>query len=130
MKLVISAAFLLLLIGSALSTANAQGPVRIRFKKRAESSTVRGTLSGYKDSRAFLIRVRPGQTLRTEQVGDNEITVYVTDPTGENVGDSDASCNNRREIRPTIAGDYKLIVVECQKADDWRGSFRFRVSVS
>jgi hypothetical protein len=45
------------------------------------------------------------------------------------VGDSDASCNNRREISPTVAGDYRIEVVECQKADRWRGRFYLRVSV-
>jgi hypothetical protein len=53
----------------------------------------------------------------------------MTAPTGEEVGDSDASCNDRREIASTTAGDYRITVVECRKGDPWRGSFRFRVTV-
>ena len=78
-----------------------------------------------------MIRVRDGQTLSTEQVGKNArpVTIYIRDAAGSDVGDSDASCNNRREISPTVAGDYFIDVVECQKADPWRGRFTFRVTV-
>jgi hypothetical protein len=77
-----------------------------------------------------VIKVRTGQTIRTEQIGGvHPITIFISDPNGEGVGDSDASCNNRREITPTVAGDYQIQVVECQKADAWRGRFRFRVTV-
>jgi hypothetical protein len=64
-------------------------------------------------------------------VGDSprRITIFVKDPNGNDIGDSDASCNNRREISPTEAGDYTIEVVECRKADPWRGRFTFRVAV-
>jgi len=107
----------------------AQKPTRIKFKAGAVSSVVSGNLSGYKASRTFVIKVRAGQTLRTEQVGNNAITIYLTDPNGEDASDADASCNNRKEVTPTVAGDYIIKVVECQKADEWRGRFRFRVAV-
>jgi hypothetical protein len=103
---------------------------RIRFARGATSALVTGTLNGYRSSKNFVIRVRAGQTLSTTQVGDrHDITIYVQGPSGEDVGDSDASCNNRREIAPTKAGDYRIQVIECKKADPWRGRFRFRVTV-
>lgn len=94
-------------------------------------ANVSGTLNSYRSRRVYVIRVREGQTLKTEQVGDSprRITIFVKGPSGDDVGDSDASCNNRREISPTEAGDYTIEVVECQKADPWRGRFTFRVTV-
>jgi hypothetical protein len=117
---------LLLLSFSALG----QKSTRISFAKSATSAIVAGNLNGYKQTRNYRIRVRAGQVLRTEQVGDrHDITIYIQGPSAEDVGDSDASCNNRREIAPTVAGDYRITVVECQKADAWKGRFRFRVTV-
>jgi hypothetical protein len=108
----------------------AQKTTRIWFAKGATKATVSGTLKGYRSRRVFVIKVRAGQTLSTTQVGDShDITIYIKDPAGEDVGDSDASCNNRREITPTDAGDYQITVVECQKADAWKGAFKFRVTV-
>jgi hypothetical protein len=96
-------------------------------------ANVSGSLRGYNSERSYLLRVLEGQTIRTEQLKSSRslkyITIYITDPNGSPVGDSDASCNDRREITPTIPGDYRIRVVECQKADPWRGTFRFRVSV-
>jgi hypothetical protein len=130
MKRLIKPIFILIVVAVSMIAAAAQSPGRIRFARRATSAVVSGSLSGYRSSRTFLIRVRDGQTLRTEQVGDSQdITIYITDPKGRPVGDSDASCNNRREITPTTAGDYRIKVIECQKADPWRGRFRFRVTV-
>jgi hypothetical protein len=86
-------------------------------------------LTGYSDSETYVIKVRSGQTLRTKQTGKNYITISIKDPNGTYVGDADASCNNRKEVAPTVAGDYTLTVVQCQKADEWYGRFRFRVTV-
>lgn len=111
----------------------AQNVERIKFARGAISATAAGSLKGYKSKKVFVIRVRRGQTLRTEQFkGDRSlkyITVFIKDPSGKYVGDSDASCNNRKEITPTRAGDYRIEVVECQKADAWRGSFKLKVAV-
>ena len=118
---------------SAVSFAAAQKPVRIKFARGATHANVTGTLNGYHDKRNYVIKVRAGQTLKTEQVivrqGSGSITIFVTDPTGGPGGDADMSCNNRHEISPTVAGDYQIQVVECPKADRWRGRFTFRVSV-
>jgi hypothetical protein len=120
----------ILLFSAILFEMNAQRPTRIRFARGATSATITGTLRGYKDGKTFAIRVRRGQTLSTTQIDDrHDITIFIQSPSGEAVGDSDASCNNRREITPTGSGDYKLTVVECRKADPWRGTFKFRVTV-
>lgn len=127
MKRIVFAGFLFFLLHTQF---HAQKPARIRFARGAYGATVSASLNGYKDVRVFRIRVHAGQTIRTEQVGSiHPITIYISDPAGDGVGDSDASCNNRREIAPTVAGDYLIRVVECQKADPWRGRFRFRVTV-
>ena len=122
----ISAAIFVLLLATFVS---AQHATRIQFAHGATSKVVSGTLNGYKDKRNFVIRVRAGQTLHTEQVGNNTITIFVADPSGQDTDDSDASCNNRREVTPTVAGDYHIQVVECMKADSWKGTFKFRVTV-
>lgn len=105
---------------------------RIVFEKGATSATAKGSLKNYDDSKTFVMELRAGQTLKTEQVKEENsthyVTVEVTDPAGKGVGDSDASCNNRKEIKPTVAGDYKIKVVECKKADQWSGEFQIKVS--
>ena len=107
-----------------------QAPERIKFQRGSVSSEVTGTLNSYGNVRTYLIRVRKGQTIRTEQISGSSISITITDPNGTDVeGDSDASCNNRRKISPTVAGDYYIEVVECRKADEWRGRFTFRVTV-
>jgi hypothetical protein len=107
-----------------------QSATRITFKRGARSAIVSGTLSGYKGKRVFVIRVRAGQILKTEQIGSGRpITIEVLDPKGEVAADSDASCNNRKQTEETRAGDYKIIVTECMKANKWRGSFKFKVRV-
>lgn len=127
--LFLAAIGLLILISSDLS---AQSPQRIKFRRGAVTAEVTGTLSSFNGVRTYLIRVRDGQTLRTEQIGEkgNPITISITRPDGEHVeGDNDASCNNRREVSPTKKGDYRIEVIECRKAEPWRGRFTFRVTV-
>lgn len=108
----------------------AQAASRVRFAGGAVSAVAAGSLNGYKDKRTFVIKVRAGQTLTTEQVGGRPITVEIIKPDGEPFeGDMDLSCHNRHEVTPTEAGDYRLVVTECQKADRWRGRFRLKVTV-
>jgi hypothetical protein len=119
----------ILIIATASAVTFGQSVRRIRFARGATSAVVSGYLEGYRSKRIYLIRVRRGQTLRTVQIGSSHpVTVSVTGPTGD-FADSDASCNNRKEISPTTAGNYRIEVVECRKADPWRGKFRIRVSV-
>ena len=105
---------------------------RITFKRGTNQAIVTGNLYGYKGKKVFVIRVRRGQTLRVEQIKPDSSNRYVTlsikAPNGEDVTDSDASCNNRKRISPTRAGDYRIEVYECQKADPWRGRFRLKVT--
>jgi len=128
-KFVILIAFALLVLGFT----NISAQERITFKRGAKQAVVTGYLKNYRGKKVFVIRVRRGQTLRTEQLNRNStggpVTVAIKAPNGEYVGDSDASCNNRKEISPTVAGDYRIIVVECMKADPWRGNFRLKIRV-
>jgi hypothetical protein len=105
---------------------------RITFEKGATSAIAKGALKNYDDSKTFLTELRAGQTLKTEQVKDENsthyVTVEITDPSGKAVGDADASCNNRKEIKPTVAGNYKIRVFECKKADTWSGEFSLKVT--
>ncbi|MFX5302173.1 hypothetical protein ABTD13_18150, partial [Acinetobacter baumannii] len=57
------------------------------------------------------------------------ISISLKDPDGRDAGDSDASCNARKEVTPTVAGDYRIEVIECRKAEPWRGRFTIRVTV-
>ncbi len=130
-KLLVLSVFVLLVFGA--SNVFAQKAQRITFKRGAKQAVATGKLYGYKGKKVFVIRVRRGQTLTTEQIrsvsSNRYITVSITAPNGEDVTDSDASCNNRKEITPTAAGDYRIEVYECMKADAWRGSFRLKVQV-
>ena len=122
---------LLLIVGCI--TVLSQTTSRINFRRGAYSAIVFGSLYNYKSERTYLLRVREGQTIYTEQLKPSSslkyVTIYITDPNGNPVGDSDASCNDRRDISPTTPGDYQIRIVECQKADPWTGRFRFKVSV-
>ena len=104
---------------------------RIKFRHGDVSTEAVGMLSSYLTVRTYKVRVKEGQTMLLEQVGveGGLITIRVIDPNGDPAGDADASCNNRGEISPTIAGDYVIEIVECRKADPWRGRFTFRVTV-
>ncbi len=119
----------ILVIFSSVSLA--QTTTRIKFRRGAVRADVSGNLNSFKGKRTFVIRVREGQTLRTEQIGgaSRRITIFVKDAAGNEAADSDASCNDRKEVSPTVAGDYTIEVVECRKADPWRGRFTFRVTV-
>ncbi len=56
--------------------------------------------------------------------------MYVVGPDGKDItGDEDASCNNRKSVSPTVDGYYRIEVVECRKADEWKGEFRLQVTV-
>ena len=127
MKRILPVAALIVILVPIISHAQ----TRIDFRRGAVSASVSGTLNSYRSKRTYVIRVRDGQTLSTRQVGGSNrpITIFIKDPDGNEVGDSDASCNNRKEITPTVAGDYRIEVIECRKADPWRGRFTFRVTV-
>lgn len=110
----------------------ASAQTRISFPRGATSTTVTGQLNGYKSARVYIIRVRAGQRLEVEQIrsGSRTVTTTLVDPTGEDVSDMDASCNSNKDLSPTKKGDYRLTVVECWKADAWRGTFRLRIRIT
>ena len=123
----------LLFAGILICTADAaaQAPTRITFARGTTSTVVSGTMRGANSKRTYVIKVRAGQTMKIEQLGNGSrpLTILLTDANGDDAGDMDLSCHNRYNISPTVAGDYTLDVSECGKADPWRGTFRFRVTV-
>lgn len=107
-----------------------RSPTRIKFARGATEKTVTGTLSSWKSKRTFVIRVRKGQTLTTENTGDNYITISVKPPKGSHYyQDMAADCHDRNDVEPTAAGDYVITVTECKKADPWKGKFKFLITV-
>jgi hypothetical protein len=117
------------IIGLCSVAASAQRPVRITFTKGQTTKVITGTLNGYKSVRNYVIRVRKGQVLTTRSV-KNYITIGVEAPRGSNYEqDMAADCHDRNEVNPTAAGDYQVSVTECQKADRWRGTFKFKITV-
>lgn len=111
--------------------AFAQKATRIKFKHGATSAVVSGTLSGYKSSRSYVIRVREGQTLTTEATGKRHLTIDIQAPPGSTYEpDLGLDCHDRHHVSPTAAGDYIITVVECMKADAFKGRFAFKVTVN
>lgn len=119
------AGVLLIIIGLQISVS--AKPIRINFKRGATRTVVSHRLNGYRDKVEYVIRLREGQTLTLEGNGKNHgrryVTLGIVSPSGGDATDSDASCNGNKRIAPTEAGDYKITVVECRKADPWRGNF-------
>lgn len=129
--------FLCLIAAIILFVSTASGaatrPIRVKFKKGATTATVSGSLRNYKDSKEYVIRVREGQTMTIEQARGasslHYVTLGITDPNGEDATDMEANCNNNKTIENTRAGDYKIRVAECGKADEWRGAYKLKITV-
>ena len=121
-------ALILIAILALAASAFAQKATRITFKRGATSSVITGTLSGYKGSRVFLVRVRDGQTLKVEAI-KKAVSVWIKVPPGSVEQDLVADCHGNSEITPTTKGDYRLTVQECAKADPWKGTFKIKVTV-
>ena len=123
------------LVSLAFPTASfGQKAVRVKFAKGATEAITTGSLKGYKSKAVvFMIRVKAGQTLSVEQLMSDNSTNYatfgITNPSGEDVTDAEANCNNRKTIENTAAGDYRIEVTECAKADAWSGSFKVKFTV-
>ena len=114
----------------AANDARAQHATRIHFARGAHRTVITGYLSGYQGSRVFLIRVRAGQKMEVEGIGNRAVSTFLDGPPGSNYSqDMAADCHSRADVDSTDAGDYKLTVRECSKADRWRGTFRVRVTV-
>jgi hypothetical protein len=99
-------------------------------RAKATKPTLTGTLKGFQSQQVHVISVAAGKTLSVKQIGaKNEVTLSISNPSGTNVSDLDASCNNHLSVSPTVAGNYKVTVVECRKANSWNGSYTLNVSV-
>ncbi len=109
------------------STVFARPIIRIKFPKGATKVIVSANLNGYKDSQTFVIRLRAGQTMKVD--ANKYVSLYISDPKGNDVSDMDASCHSRQTIEIASAGDYKIKAVECMKADAWKGKFKLTVDV-
>ena len=66
--------------------------------------------------------------MKVGDLGTHAVSIWIEGPPGYEQ-DLAADCHGMTYINPTLAGDYKLTVQECQKVDRWRGTFRVRVSV-
>ena len=118
-------------ISIVFSTVAFGQKTRITFSHGATSKVVTGTLNGYKSQRTFVIRVKKGQTLTTENAGKNHITISIDAPKGSTYEqDMAADCHDRNDVNPTAAGDYVITVTECLKADAFKGTFKFKVTVN
>ena len=123
--------FIGLLVLILVSTTVFARPIkRIKFAKGATETIVSGKLSNFKDSQIYLINLRAGQTFTIEDVGDNQVTISVSDPSGKNVDDYDLSCHGNFQLPKTKKGDYRIVVTECKKADPWKGAFKIKVSAT
>jgi hypothetical protein len=108
-------------------TVLAMRPVkRITFAKGATKTMATGYLNGYKDEQIYLIKLRKGQKLKIE--ANKPVSLYLTDPDGEDASDMDLSCHSRQIVENTKAGDYQIKAVQCRKADAWKGTFKLNIS--
>lgn len=124
MKKIIAVALILVVYNV---TVFAHHPIRIKFPKGSTKVTVSGTLNGYKDSKTYVIKLKKGQTMKLD--ADKPVSLYITDPNGNDASDMDASCHSHQIVENTKAGDYKIKAVECMKADAWKGKFNLTVRV-
>lgn len=118
-------------IGMAEALAATDRVTPIKFARGATSAIVKGKLSGFKEEQQYSIVVKKGQTLKIEQVNpaNKRTTIWLTDPKGSDASDADLSCNNKKQVAPTIAGTYLIKVSECMKADPWKGSYQLKITV-
>lgn len=126
--------------GTAASPAKAAGnaaqgthPVRrISFVPGADHAVITGNLSGFDDAQYFVVDAAKGQAMTIEQLdqqGGARVSIYVTAPGGGDANDMDLSCHSSASVSPTAAGDYAIKVVECQKADPWKGVYGIKVTI-
>lgn len=119
-----------LLTAFSIGASSASAQTRVHFKRGATSAYLTGRLTNYKQKRVFLVRVRDGQTMKIRDVGSHPVSIWVKGPPNSGYQqDLAADCHGMTDVAPTDAGDYRLTVQECQKADRWRGLFRVKVTV-
>jgi hypothetical protein len=124
MKNIIAVVSILIVLSASVF---AKPATRIKFAKGATKVIVNGKLSSYKDLEKYVVRLRAGQRMQIS--GNRYITLSVFAPNGEDVTDRAANCNGTADISPTVAGDYKIEVTECLKADAWKGNYKLTLKV-
>ena len=130
MKKLILLALVAMTLGISATAVVAQRATRVNFRRGTHSTVITGYLSGYKSSKVFVIRVRARQRMTIEAIGNRIVSTLLEGPPGSNYEqDMAADCHSHAEAEPTDAGDYKLTVAECQKADPFKGTFRVRITV-
>lgn len=105
---------------------------RVSFVAGADHAVITGNLSGFDDAQYFVVNAAKGQTMTVEQLdqqGGGRVSLYVTAPNGGDANDMDLSCHSSANVSPTAAGDYAIKVVECQKADPWKGVYGIKVTI-
>ena len=112
------------------TTALAYPVERIQFARNAVSATVTGSLQNYQSKRVYLLRMNAWQKLDIRQVpsAGHPVTISVTDPRGRNIDDWAADCHSYHESMTRLAGDYRITVTACKRADPWKGKFIINVT--
>ena len=68
--------------------------------------------------------------MKVEGIGNHAVSTFLEGPPGSNYQqDMAADCHSQADVDKTDAGDYKLTVQECQKADRWKGTFKVRITI-
>ncbi|HPY39431.1 MAG TPA: hypothetical protein PLM98_02840 [Thiolinea sp.] len=103
----------------------------IKFTHGASSATVTNDFLGFDEEHQYSVAVSKGQSMMVEQInpGEKRTTIWLTDPKGGDASDADLSCNNKKQVKPTLAGTYLIKVSECMKADPWKGSYTLKITV-
>lgn len=130
---------LVLLLSSLLVTSTtwaADAPKRLKFAKGATVLKVTDTISKTTKERHYVLKLRAGQTLEIDQINIKSVsagqtqklvTTSLSGPTNDDLNDSDLSCNARKKVSSTKAGDYHLVVMPCGKVDPWTGSYTLSI---
>jgi hypothetical protein len=115
---------------SLIAAVGVSAQTRVNFRRGMTTIVFTGKLSNYNQKRVFVVRVLRGQSMKIRDVGNNAVSIWVQGPPHSGYQqDLAADCHGRSDVSPTVAGDYKLTIQECQKADRWRGVFKVRVTV-
>jgi arylamine N-acetyltransferase len=128
-SLMFIAAIVLLVVACGAYGQSGSRPVR--FKAGTTETTVSGSLRTKKSGQTYLVRVKKGQSLHAEQANERgqSIRLTILDPNGTDVTDHSASCDSSETVDSTVAGTYKLIVSNCEKADFSKGSYKLKIEV-
>jgi len=117
----------LVLVAQTPFASTASPERRIRFKRGATTARVKGYLKGINDEALFVLRARRGQHMRVEMTGQGATRGFITSPSGEENG-APGGVVFDEELKET--GDYHIRVTESQMADEWKGSFVLKVTIT